>query len=433
MSAGAVPAEPGRWRFASLALWAGAALLATVAVVERSATPLFLAIPLLVAPAAAWAGRPGPGASGALAWTDAGEGRDVRIEGRVSLGPGVASDAVALHLPATDPLQGPPAPTLTRTPGEIRIRWKLTASRPCLASLPVPSASWVDPIGLVEQPIALEGMPLHIERFPPEVARLRATQLRRTTVFPGEVRSREHGPAGEFFGLRASQPGDTPRQINWRGTARAGALLANDFYRERTGDLLLVLDLRPTPLGPRRDAEVAALGAAAAFGIASAFLAEKARVGLVTFSEFAETVPLGSGRTQALRLRNALQAARVGEVGGPVERLAVSVRRYFPPGVGTLVISSLSDPEAPLLLAHLRRRGYPPFVLSPSPLPLLAPRDRPMERVDRLAERLVRLARRQRLAEAWAEAPVVEWEEYWSLGPLARFLSRPLDRRTGTA
>ena len=422
-----------RWLLPSLGLWAAAALLAGAAVLTRSAPLLLLAVPLLVAPVAAGASVPRGHLGGRLAWAAGGGDRSVEVRGTLELDPGLPADSVMLRFYPVEPLVGRSAPVLDVASGVIGITWSLTARQPCVVVLPIPSATWRDPLGLVERPIRIDGTALRIDRFPPEVARLRATHLRRTTVFPGEVRSAQHGPSGDFFALRPSIAGDTPRQINWKATARSGALRANEFLRERTGDLLIVLDLRPTPLGPRRDGELLSIARSAAFGIASTFLAEKARVGLATFDEYATALPLASGRRQAFRIRAALQAARVGDVAGPVERLAVSLRRYFPPGVGTLVISSLSDDEGPLLLAHLRRRGFEPFVLAPSPLPLLTPADGRPGRVDALAARLLHLARRQRLAAAWREAPVIDWEEYWSLGPLVRFLSRPPERRTGAA
>lgn len=428
------PAEdPRRWLVGSAALWASGGLFVALAVLLRNAPLLFLAVPLLIAPALAWLSAPTRGAGGRLTWAAGGEGRAVTIEGRIDLDRGIPPDGVSLRFFPPEPLAEVGPPRVDRVPGQLRIDWPLVAERPCIAVLPTPLARWSDPLDLVDRPLDLTGTALRVERFPPEIARVRVTHLRRTTVYPGEVRSRERGRGGEFLGIRASVPGDTPREINWRASARLGRLAANEHLRERTGDLLIVLDLRPTPQGPRRDAELLGLGRAAAYGVATAFLAEKARVGLLTFGEYATTVPMGSGRTQAFRLRGVLGAATVSEVAGPVERLAVSARRYFPPGVGTLVISSLSDDDGPLLLAHLRRRGFDPFVLAPSPLPLLLPAGPAADRPTAAAARLLHLARRQRLAAAWKEAPVIDWEEYWSLAPLARFLARPIERRPGVA
>ena len=431
----APPAETGpRWRGTAAIVGGAAILCLALALAEHRAALFLLAVPLLVGPLAAWLSAPhGPVPTSHWAWTESGEGRAVGLTGTLDVASSIPSDTVDLRFYPTEPLVPDDAPRVRAVPGEISVTWSLRADRPCLALVPLPAATWRDPTGFVERALPLEGSAARVERFPPEVARLRAVHLRRTTVFPGEVRSRQRGGAGDFFALRPSVPGDTPRQINWRATARQGTLRANDYLRERTGDLLIVLDLRPTPMGPARDAEILALGRAAAYGIASAFLGEKARVGLATYDEYATTVPMGSGRRQAFRIRSTLQAAQVGERAGPAERLAVTLRRYFPPGVGTLVISSLADDDGPLLLAHLRRRGFDPFVLSPSPLPLLRSSGADDPRADEIASRLLHLARRQRLAAAWREAPIIDWEEYWSLAGLSRFLARPIERRTGTA
>jgi uncharacterized protein (DUF58 family) len=292
-----------------------------------------------------------------------------------------------------------------------------------------PEVHWVDPLGILEVPIRVAGDALRVERFPPEVSHVGRSRLERTTSAPGEIRSRSLGPAGEFFAVRTAAPTDTYRQINWWATARAGRLLANDYHLERTGDLVILLDLRPTSLGLERDRKLLAVSRAAALGIASGFLAQKARVGLGLFDEFLTAVPLGTGRLQQYRLQTALSHAEVAPTPGPAERLGVSMRRYFPPGVTTLLISSLADEESLLVLPHLRRRGFPSFVLSPSPVPLLPPPPANDPGDADLATRMLRLVRRAKVSEGWREAAVIEWEDYWSLAPLLNFLARPVLRR----
>lgn len=416
--------EPVRWSSRAAFLFAAGALFAGAGVALRDVALLLLAVPVLLAPVAAYLAAPPAEARGRLRWEAQGGGREVVVEGHVAF-EGLTPAGVSLALEPPPPLREVEAPRTERSASELTVRAVYEAERPCLAIYPRPPARWRDPLGLVERAVPLEGSALRIERFPPEVARLRATYLRRTTPFPGEARSRHRGGAGEFFSLRESQTGDTPKQINWAASARARRWLANEYLLEKTGDLLIILDLRPTPLGPRRDAEMVSMGRAAALGIASAFLAEKARVGLATFEEYVQVLPLGTGRLQRYRVRQLLQNARVGETAGPPERLAVSLSRYFPRGIGTLVISTLTEDDSPLLLAHLRRRGFQPFVLAPSPLPLIAAAQPADDPAAELVTRMLRLARRQRLAQVWQEAPVVEWEDYWSLTPLVRFLSRP--------
>ncbi|MCI4366805.1 MAG: DUF58 domain-containing protein [Thermoplasmata archaeon] len=422
---------PWRWRTPALLLLGAGALLAGLSIYRASAPILVLAIAFLLAPLGALATAPSAGVEAQMEWTSSGSGREVGVQGRLTLPPGVSVEGLDLAFYPPEPLRERAAPRIRRRPGEVQLELSWYAEFPCMAVLALPMVSWTDPLGLIEVPVSVQGTALRLERFPPETARIRARYLRRTTVFPGEVPSRQRGSGGDFFAIRQSAVGDTPRQINWPATARVGRLMANEFLRERTGDLLVVLDLRPTPLGPRLDAEVLSMTRAAVLGIATAFLNEKARVGLALFDEYVTAVPLGSGRLQRFRIRAALQDCRVGSVAGPAERLAVALGRYFPRGIGCLVLSTLSDDEGPLMLAHLRRRGFDPFVLSPSVLPLILPPEIEQDRAERLAARLFHLARRRRLAAAWEEAPVIEWEEYWSLAPLVRYLSRPPPRRTG--
>ena len=427
-----MPGNALRFRPRALLLFVAGGVLAVVAIAARTPVPLFLGVPLLLGPVAAALSAVRPPSPVRLHWTSEGARGAVEILGRFEgadggLGPGVAP---TFYRP--EPLVEAAAEEVEAKPEGLGFRLHWSAPYPCLVTVPRPALSWRDPLGLVERPVDVQGEPIRIQRFPPELARANRAPLRRTTALPGEVRARQLGSSGEFFGLRPFAAGDSVRRINWRATARAGRILSNDYRVERTGDLLIVVDLRPTALGPELDARLASLACAGAYGLAESFLDQKARVGLALFTDFVAPVPLGSGRRQRHRLLRALQAASVGAEAGPPERLGVSLRRYFPPGVTTVLISALADDEATVVLPHLRRRGFPAFVLSPSPVPLLGsdvPRPTPD---DARALRLLRLVRRRRVAEAWSEASVVEWDDYWSLAPLASFFARPSGRRSGT-
>ena len=416
-----------RWRTAALVLVAAGGLLAGAALFARDPVVLFVALPLLLAPVAALLEAPSTTSRAEVSWAATGSVDTVAIEGRISLGPGLAPAGVDVTFFRPEPLLERAPPRLRRdADGSLGFDLDWRAPYPCLATVPLPEVVWRDRLGLLERRVAVDGTGLAIERFPPELARLGSTRLRRTAPVPGEVRSKTVGGGGEFFALRASVPSDTPRQINWRATARAGRLVANDYLLERTGDLLLLLDLRPTPLGAARDRRLLAISAAAALGMATGFLGEKSRVGLGLFDEFLTAVPLGTGRLQRYRLHRALERAALAATPGPSERFAASLRRFFPPGVTTVLFSSLADDSTLVLLSHLRRRGYAPIVLSPSPLPLLAGAGREAPDDAALADRLLALVRRHQLGLAWQEAPVIDWPDYWSLVGFARFLERPM-------
>jgi uncharacterized protein (DUF58 family) len=414
------------WRPAALLVVAAGGVLLVVALAFRDPVPLFLAVPLLLAPAALSFVAPAPEGEATLDWASFGEGSQVEVRGTLTPPPGMRPADLFVDLPIPGALAETAPPERTVRGGVVELRYHWWAPRPCLVGLSPPAVLWQDALGLAGRNVVVDGPTLHVERFPPELARLGRAKLRRTTPQPGEVRSSRIGSSGEFFAVRGAAPSDTSRQINWRASARAGRLLSNDYLLERTGDLLILLDLRPSPLGPQRDAAVTAVARSAALGIAAGFLSEKSRVGVGLYSEFLESVPLGNGRAHRYRIARLLESARPSEESGPPERLAVAVRRRFPPGVTTLLISPLADLEDSLvMLRALRQRGFGPIVLSPSPLALDPPRPgRPTEDGVLLA-RFERVSRRLAVARAWEEAPVVEWTDLWSLGPLVRFLSTP--------
>lgn len=417
---------PYRWRARVLLFVGAGALLAGAALAERSPVPLFLALPWILAPIAAGLYLSRRPLAARLSWTEHGEADRVVVEGRIETDPPVPAAQLYPSFPEPEPLRLDGPPRLSAEGGELGFTLEYTARRPCLADLPVPTVVWRDPLGLLEAPVRLEGAPLPVERYPPELDRLRVTRLHRTTPVAGEVRSRSRGASGEFFTVRPAVPSDTPRQINWRATARAGRWLSNDFLTDRTGDLLVLVDRRPSGLGEEVDAALLAIARAGAYGVALGFLRAKSRVGLGLFGEFLEAVPLATGRRQRHRLREALRTATVAEGAGPSERLGIAMRQYFPPGVTTLLVSPLANEEQRLLRAHLYRRGYPVLVLSPSPVPVQRPVGPGADREDRIGRRLLELDRARWIAESWAEGPTVDWSEYWSLAPLAALLRRPM-------
>ena len=428
MSASSIEPGPLRWNRRSYLLLGAGAVLAAVAVPLRSPVPLFVALPLLFAPFASALGTART-VRADLAWQAGGLGAEVRIDGTV-LGPfrGEANDLVVeARTPPGAQLSRPLE--LDRTPERIRFRLAWRFREPTLTFADAPTVVWRDPIGLCERTLGGERPSLPLERYPPEVHRLVVARLDRTIPLAGETRARRIGPSGEFFGLRDALPGEPRGRINWTASARAGRMLANDYQMEQTGDVLLLLDVRPTSRDRSIDERLLAIARAGAFGIAEALLRSKVRLGYASFGEFLETVPLSSGRAHRVRVLEAIAASQLGPVAGPAERCAHSMRRYFRPGVTTVVVSSWSDDPIDDLVPYLRRQGFGPLLVSPSPLPLFRKGDQSADDDERLARRLEELERRERLSENWRFAPVVDWDDYWSLGGLVRLLRGPTTRR----
>lgn len=419
------PPGPVRWTWRAYLLLGFGGVLAAFAVASRDPVPLFAGIPLLIVPFLAASHVAGRLSRVDLAWQATGLGPDVTITGELNGEFGGEGVDIAFQVPrpfgATE--VGPPKLDIGPTRIGFTIRWRL--AEPSVMVVPAPPVVWRDPVGLTERVLDGARPSLPIERYPPSLHRMGSIRLERTTTLPGEVRSRLLGASGEFFGLREPAPGEPPRSVNWRATARAGRLLANDYRLDRTGDLLVLLDVRPTSLGPDVDERLLGVARAAAHGIAESFLQSKTRIGFASFGEFLKAVPLSTGRVHRVRLLRAIAAARREPAAGPAMRCALGLRRHYPRGVTTLVISTWTEEPTFNLVPYIQRQGFPVILLSPSPLPMRAGSGGLTTADEPLAERLERLERRVLLSALWAHGPVVDWDDFWTLDPLARLLRRP--------
>lgn len=60
----------------------------------------------------------------------------------------------------------------------------------------------------------------------------------------GEAFAGQAGARGEYRGLRPYRPGDDPRDVHWKTTARVGHPVVREYERDRSRALWLCLDLR---------------------------------------------------------------------------------------------------------------------------------------------------------------------------------------------
>jgi uncharacterized protein (DUF58 family) len=420
-----------RWRPAAYVLMGASVVLFGVGVVLRSPVPVLFAFPLLLAPLCSGVFGPRTPPVVRVEGQVDGSGRLVRISILLVPEPPVSPESLEVFVPVPPGVLEELPPSAEVDGPRLRLTLAWSVPDPTVMTVPRPEVLWRDPLGLAERTASVESTDLFVERYPPELHRAGAVRLRRTLSLPGETRSRSVGESGEFYGIREASPGDPPRRINWRATARAGRRLANEYALDRTGDLLIVLETRPTSLGAAVDGRLLAISRGAAFGLAEAFLREKSRVGIAAYGEFLTAVPLATGRTQRVRLRDLLLHTAVSLAPGPAERCAVALRRYYPPNTTTVILSPLASEEQLLLVSHVRRRGFPVVVLSPSYLPMMRHRAGLVEEDEALVTQFARLCRREEVARMWRDAPVVDWEEYWSLGGFVDFLRRPTARERG--
>lgn len=158
------------------------------------------------------------------------------------------------------------------------------------------------------------------------------------SVFSGAYSSAFKGRGVEFADVRAYQPGDDVRTIDWNVTARTGMPFVKQFVEERELTLMLVVDVSPSTRfgsGQRTKQEVASY-IAGVLGLAA--VKSNDRVGLITLDRGIETVvPARKGRRHALRCVREVVAgssrrtrradARHTDLAGALERLAQVLRR----------------------------------------------------------------------------------------------------------
>ena len=252
----------------------------------------------------------------------------------------------------------------------------------------------------------------------------------------GQHESRRPGSGGELRDVHPFQPGDSPRRVDWKVTARRSPRL-EELYVRRTMALgeavvTVVVDSRDD-VGPdpatwsgyhairADDATSLDIARQAAASLAQGYLATGDRVGIEDLGVRRRAVRPGTGRRQLDRVLQQLAALR--PEGEPPDRLR-------PPRVaaGALiyVLSTFLDPEAAVLARGWRRVGH--TVVAVDVLPRL--RLRGLDRRHRIALRMVRLERQDRLAELEASGvEVVRWVDEEAATAHLQRLSRLSHRR----
>jgi uncharacterized repeat protein (TIGR01451 family) len=127
-------------------------------------------------------------------------------------------------------------------------------------------------------------------------------------LHPGPTRIPTAGAGVELHSVREYHPGDPLSRIDWKGLARSGDLRTVAFHRERTLEVVLVVDARrvahcaPDPSGPPSVER----SVAAARRLAASLLDEGHRVGLAALSPRDCWCPPGAGPDQRTELRRRL-------------------------------------------------------------------------------------------------------------------------------
>ncbi len=338
--------------------------------------------------------------------------------------------AATLHLlledaprPAVAVEEGATAVSALLAPGEeaaLRYTFRVPRGRFAWAALRAVAG---DPLGLVEERLEIEAPgEFHVH---PEAVRFRPLPLQpgRTVPSPGSIPARVGGSGTEFFGVREYHVGDALRWIDWRLTARhRGKLFTKEFEQEQIADVGLVLDGRIAVEGGDGEGLLEHAVRATA-SLATTFLRQGNRVGLLVLGELDARVFPGSGRVHLQRILSCLAGVRARPMAAGRDP-GHSFARMFPARSIVVVLTPLLLDDTPLLL-RLRAHGRQVVVVSPDAIDFRAPTV-PEDAVGKLALRAARVERRLGLrAVAQLRIPVVDWQVSRPLYPLVRAALRP--------
>jgi uncharacterized protein (DUF58 family) len=415
---------------------ASAVVLGAAGLVLSRVDLALLALPIVVALAWTWEGRPGAGeAATATLTVDEPGGTEVDFTIDIKAPAGVEAIALrytvlageAREVVVAGPLSGDlvgRVPLLHSGPQElVRVEYRFLGADASALSLP-------------QEPLVVSRV------VAPTRAAIRWLPLpRRLQGLTGSHESARAGDGGDFRDVHPFTVGDRLRRIDWKATARRGQN-AGDLYVRRTAALadatvLIVLDSRDD-VGEQvaewnrntaADKGVSALDIAreAASSIAAGYIQAGDRVGFQDLSSRSRMVAHAGGRRHLWRLLRAIEITQPSAVPFRHQRPPI-----VPPGALVYLLSSMLDDESVRLALSWRGNGH--RVIAVDVLP--APRFARTTRYERIAYRIVMMERDDRIGTLKARGvELLRWpEDGASLPRQARLqlLSRPA-RGAGSA
>lgn len=193
----------------------------------------------------------------------------------------------------------------------------------------------------------------------------------------GIHRSPRAGDSTELRDIRAFQPGDRLKRIDWRVTTRTGTVHVRERHAEADAEIVLALDTR-TDLSakvaewssPHHGATTRPGGSLdravrRAASMAAGYLRQGDRVALMDLSRPQLNVRSGVGRRHLMRIRTQLVVCV--QAAGWASRVAL---RKLPHGSVVVLLSPFLDDEIAELAVQTRKHGHVVLAINTLPLPL---------------------------------------------------------------
>ncbi len=202
------------------------------------------------------------------------------------------------------------------------------------------------PWGLAWRPTIIEAEDrVRVQPGMEELRKERLPGLRPDLAAPGPRRVRRWGEGSEFESLREYRPGDDPRSVDWKASARRPELLVRQYQVERNQTVVLAIDagrLMREWIGDRERLDYALS--------AALVLAERARsygdrLGLLVFNDRVRLV-MPAGRVRLATLADALAGVETRLVEPNYPIAFATLRRTFRKRSLVFVFSDIIDSVA---------------------------------------------------------------------------------------
>ncbi len=206
-------------------------------------------------------------------------------------------------------------------------------------------------------------------RIYPKIEYIRKLKIkpRKTRSILGDYPSRMKGPGIEFTDIREYSPGDDMRFINWKATARRNKLMVNEYESERTGDTVILLDVRRFLKGAEEYEDLLNASVRAAATLATYLSRTRSRVGFVVLGNTVDWIyPTYGKRAMYLILDRLLhlRSEKISRLTFDYGKFIVS--RFFPPNSFVILISPLLSWDIDDSIVELLAKGYDVLVISPT-------------------------------------------------------------------
>ncbi|MFS8102019.1 DUF58 domain-containing protein [Lentzea alba] len=198
----------------------------------------------------------------------------------------------------------------------------------------------------------------------------------------GIHRSPRAGDSTELRDIRAFQPGDRLKRIDWRVTTRTGTVHVRERHAEADAEIVLALDTRAdlpadvaqwsTPHYGATTRPEGSLDRAVrrAASMAAGYLRQGDRVALMDLGRPQLNVRSGVGRRHLMRIRTQLVVCA--QTAGWASRVAL---RKLPHGCVVVLLSPFLDDEVADLAVQTRKHGHVVLAINTLPSPLKPDRE----------------------------------------------------------